>query len=65
MNTMVELYGRVLFGKNFPPHYLTESADRFVKPSEFIAKLEQAGFKDVRAQKFMMGVIVLYRASKS
>ena len=65
MNTLVELYGRALFGKNFPPHYLTESANRFVKPPEFVAKLEQAGFKDVTTKKFMMGVIVLYSARKS
>ena len=64
MNTLVEFYGRALFGKNFPPHYLTESANRFVKPPEFIAKLEQAGFKDVSTRKFMMGAIVLYRARK-
>ena len=64
MNTLVEFYGRALFGKDFPPHYLTESADRFVKPPEFLEKLERAGFKDARARKFMMGVIVLYQARK-
>ena len=64
MNTLVEFYGRALFGKDFPPHYLTESANRFVKPPEFIAKLEQAGFKNVTTRKFMMGVIVLYSARK-
>ena len=64
MNTLVELYGRALFGKNFPPHYLTESANRFVKPPEFIKKLEQAGFKNISVRRFMMGAIVLYRARK-
>ena len=64
MDTLVELYGRALFGKDFPPHYLTQSADRFVKPPEFVRKLEDVGFQNVTVQTFMMGVIVLYRAVK-
>ena len=64
MNTLVEFYGWALFGKDFPPHYLTESADRFVKPPEFVKKLRQTGFEDVTVKKFMMGIIVLYRARK-
>ena len=65
MNTLVELYGKALFGKDFPPHYLTESADRFVKPPEFIEKLRARGFENVAVQRFMMGAIVLYRARKA
>lgn len=64
MDTLVELYGKALFGKDFPPHYLTESANRFVKPFEFVEKLKSAGFLDVRVRKFMMGAIVLYQGRK-
>ena len=56
--------GVALFGRNFPPHYLTESANRFVKPPEFMAKLESLGFQDVRVRKLMLGVIVIYSARK-
>ena len=64
MDTLVEFYGKALFGKDFLPHYLTESADRFVKPPEFVEKLKAAGFLDVTVRKFMMGSIVLYQGRK-
>jgi demethylmenaquinone methyltransferase/2-methoxy-6-polyprenyl-1,4-benzoquinol methylase len=65
MNTAAAFCGRLLFGKNFPSFYLTRSAERFLKTPEFIRKLEEAGFKDVTARKFMMGIIVLYRARRA
>ena len=64
MNHVAAFYGRMLFGKDFPAAYLTESAERFLKAPEFVQKLKDAGFRDVTTQKFMMGIIVLYRGKK-
>ena len=64
MNVVAALYGRFLFGKQFPEFYMTRSAERFLKAPEFIAMLERSGFESVRVQKFMMGIIVLYQARK-
>ncbi len=64
MHTVVAFYGKILFGKDYPVTYLTESAQRFVKPLDFVKKLEGAGFKEVRFKRFMMGSIVLYQGVK-
>ena len=64
MNTYVAACGKMLFGKDYPMLYLTQSAQRFLKVNEFIAKLKEKGFKDIRVKKFMMGSIVLYQAQK-
>ena len=64
MNTVVTIYGKLLFGKNFPAGYMAASAQRFVKPTEFVQKLAVTGFREVKVQKFMMGSIVLYQAVK-
>ncbi len=64
MHTVVALYGKILFGKDYPVDYLTASAQRFVKPPDFVKKLETAGFKQTKVRKFMMGSIVLYQAAK-
>ncbi len=64
MNTIVIVYGRMLFGKQFPDTYLTRSAARFAKPAEFISKLKVAGFKNIESQTFLGGIIVLYKADK-
>ena len=64
MNTVAAFYGKVLFGKNFPLFYITDSAQRFLKAPEFVQKLREAGFKEATAQKLMTGIIVLYRAKK-
>ena len=64
MNTVVAFYGKMLFGKNFPLFYMTDSAQRFLKAPEFTRKLREIGFEEVAAQTFMMGIIVLYRGKK-
>lgn len=64
MNSVVAFYGAVLFGKDFPFFYMTRSAERFVKPGQFVQKLETAGFKKACATRMMMGSIVLYEAEK-
>ncbi len=64
MNTVAAFYGKVLFGKDYPVLYLTESANRFLKKNEFMTKLAQSGFREVRTKSFMCGIIVLYQAVK-
>ena len=64
MNTLVGFYGKLLFGKDYPVFYLTESAKRFLKKDEFVRSLKKAGFKDVKTRDFMFGIIVLYQAVK-
>lgn len=65
MNTVVVLYGKLLFGKHYPLFYLTESARRFPKADEFTRKLAWAGFTAVRAKSFLFGIVTLYQAEKS
>lgn len=64
MQTAAAVYGNLLFGKDYPKNYMTESAQRFLKAPAFAEKLREIGFENVTAQKFMMGIIVLYRAAK-
>lgn len=64
MNTVVALYGKILFGKDYPILYLTESAQRFARAREFVKKLEGAGFVNVRRKSFMLGMVTLYSAEK-
>ncbi len=64
MSTVVAVYGKALFGGEYPISYLTESANRFSKPHDFKERLKAAGFKEIRAQSMMLGIIVLYQAVK-
>jgi demethylmenaquinone methyltransferase/2-methoxy-6-polyprenyl-1,4-benzoquinol methylase len=64
MNTLVALYGKALFGSDYPTTYITDSAGRFVKAEGFLAKLRAAGFADARARSMMLDVVTLYRATR-
>ena len=64
MNSVVALYGKILFGKDYPVFYLTDSAKRFLKARDFVEKLKAKGFKDVRVRPFMLGTVTLYQAIK-
>ena len=64
MTTFTALYGRVLFGKDYPMFYLTESAKRFLNAAEFSRKLGETGFQDVRTRSHLFGVITIYQARK-
>ena len=64
MNTGVALLGKILFGKHYPVFYLAESAGWFLRPEEFMKKLEEKGFQDIRVKKFLLGAIVIYQARK-
>lgn len=64
MNSVVLLYGKIIFGKNYPMFYMADSAKRFLKPHEFTDKLRRAGFRDASFRLFLFGVIVLYQGTK-
>ena len=64
MNTYGTLFGRLLFGKDFPAGYMAESAKKFAKPEEFLQKLKRAGFMRASAERFWFGTVVIYRARK-
>lgn len=64
MNTYGTLFGRLLFGKDFPAGYMAESAKRFPKPEEFVERMRAAGFADASAERFFMGAVVLYRGTR-
>lgn len=62
MDRVVPLYGRLLFGRDYPDGYLSGSAASFDKPERFAARLASAGYERVSYRLFMMGSIVLYTA---
>ena len=64
MNHVAAFYGRLLFGKNFPTHYIAESAERFFKAEEFVGRLRTAGFAGVRSQNLFLGMVTLYEGHK-
>ena len=64
MNTYGTLFGRLLFGKDFPAGYIAESAKKFAKPEEFLKKLKRAGFMNSSAERLWFGTVVIYRARK-
>ena len=64
MNTIVAFYGRILFGRDYPRLYLTESAKHFFRSGAFVQKLKQKGFRGVHARPLMLGVVTLYQAVK-
>ncbi|MCG3176705.1 MAG: Demethylmenaquinone methyltransferase [Candidatus Omnitrophica bacterium] len=62
---LVGLYGKALFGKDYPVTYLPDSAQRFFKAHEFTAALERAGFKKIQRQGYFLGAVTLYRAVRA
>ncbi len=64
MNTYGTLFGRLLFGKDFPAGYMAESAKRFLKPTEFLECMRTAGFADASAERFFFGAVVIYRGKR-
>ena len=64
MNTLVGIYGKILFGKNYPVLYLTDSAKRFFRARDFVKKLGEAGFRNVQTKSFILGSVTLYMADK-
>ncbi len=64
MNSLAGVYGKILFGKDYPLFYLTESTRRFLNAVEFSKKLSEAGFQDIRVKSRLFGIITIYQARK-
>ncbi len=64
LNTGVSVFGRFVFGADYPAGYLKESMKSFFRPREFKALLEKTGFIEVRAKSFLFGMVTLYSAKK-
>ena len=64
MTVFAGLYGKILFGKDYPVFYLADSAKRFLNASDFIKKLEETGFQDIRTKPHLFGVITIYQGRK-
>jgi len=56
--------GRALSKHDSAYAYLPASIDAFAAPAEFVKRLQQAGFVDVRAVPLMLGSVILYTATR-
>jgi demethylmenaquinone methyltransferase/2-methoxy-6-polyprenyl-1,4-benzoquinol methylase len=56
--------GRLLSGHEGAYGYLAASVQRVESPSQLLARMERAGFRDVRATPMMRGAVVLFEATK-
>ncbi|MCI0348064.1 MAG: bifunctional demethylmenaquinone methyltransferase/2-methoxy-6-polyprenyl-1,4-benzoquinol methylase UbiE [Acidobacteriales bacterium] len=56
--------GTLISGVKGPYAYLPASVERFPSPNEMLARMQQAGFRDVSWQPFTFGIAGLFRARK-
>ena len=56
--------GRMISGSSGAYTYLPASVERFPAPTEMLARLERAGFRDVRWTPYTFGISGLYTARK-
>ena len=56
--------GRLVSGHNAAYAYLPASVRTFPPPAEFVAVLERAGFREVRADPMTFGIVYLYTARR-
>lgn len=64
LNTGVDIFGRLVFGADYPRDYLKESMKSFLRPRAFKELLQKTGFTDVTAKSFLLGMVTLYSARK-
>jgi len=57
--------GTLISGVRGPYEYLPASVQKFPSPQELLARMEAAGFKDVRWTPYTFGIAGLYRGRKS
>jgi len=57
--------GRMISGHTAAYTYLPASVGTFTPPAEFARMLENAGFRDVRADPLTIGIVYLYTARRS
>jgi demethylmenaquinone methyltransferase/2-methoxy-6-polyprenyl-1,4-benzoquinol methylase len=61
---VLPLLGRAISGHHAAYSYLPASVGTFPPPAEFVAMLQDAGFREVRAVPLTLGIVYLYVATK-
>lgn len=61
---VLPLLGRAISGHTAAYSYLPASVGTFPPPAEFVALLQDAGFREVRAVPLTLGIVYLYEATK-
>jgi demethylmenaquinone methyltransferase/2-methoxy-6-polyprenyl-1,4-benzoquinol methylase len=56
--------GTLLSGVRGPYAYLPNSVERFPEPQEMLARMRQAGFREVSWSRYTFGIAGLYRGKK-
>lgn len=61
---VLPLVGRAVSGHGSAYEYLPASVGAFQRPEELAARLGEAGFREVRADRLTLGVVYMYSARK-
>jgi len=61
---IVPLVGQIVSGNRSAYTYLPQSADEFLSPDELAELMRQAGWRDVRCRKLMMGTVAIHSGVK-
>ena len=61
---ILPFFGKLFSKDNFAYTYLPDSVQEFPYGEEFMAKLREAGFKEISAKRFTFGVSTVYYAKK-
>ena len=61
---IVPLVGRLVSGNRSAYTYLPQSADEFLSPDELADLMRQAGWREVRYRRLMLGTVAIHSAMK-
>ena len=61
---MIPALGRLIAGQAEAYQYLPNSTEGFLEPEQLAARLQEAGFQEVRFQRRMFGTIAIHWARK-
>jgi demethylmenaquinone methyltransferase/2-methoxy-6-polyprenyl-1,4-benzoquinol methylase len=57
---IVPLVGQIVSGNKSAYTYLPQSADEFLSPEELVELMRQAGWREVRYRRLMMGTVAIH-----
>jgi demethylmenaquinone methyltransferase / 2-methoxy-6-polyprenyl-1,4-benzoquinol methylase len=61
---IVPLVGQFVSGNRSAYTYLPQSADEFLSPDELADRMRQAGWRDVRYRRLMLGTVAIHSGAK-
>jgi demethylmenaquinone methyltransferase / 2-methoxy-6-polyprenyl-1,4-benzoquinol methylase len=64
LHTVIPSLGRLIAGQAEAYQYLPDSTEGFLEPEQLAARLQEAGFEEVRYQRRMFGTIAIHWARK-